>query len=176
MRHAPKLAAALPLAALALGVAGPAPAADPPAPAEPAPIAEWIPPAGESPKPKPEEWDKASPLALVRPHPACTASALREWARISCRQLDGKDFMGVRVVGGSEEGVHIADFTVKDDKGKQVHGVHVIFPVRRGDRRVMDVHRWESGGWKSMYIVEDTEIAISELWLPGEKGPVITVD
>jgi hypothetical protein len=159
---------------------GPAPAAlgdDAPS------LAEWSPPEAASDKPKPEEWDRAPPLALLRPHAQCTASAIREWVRISCKDPND-DFKGVRVVAGSEKDVSIADFQWKGigkdwetgkDKERMLDGVAVIFPVRKGDRRVMTVIRWISGGWKSWYIREDTVTTISELWLPGEPRPAIVL-
>lgn len=137
-------------------------------------IAEWIPPEERSPKPKPEEWASATPLTLVRPHEKCTASAVREWLRISCLDTS-EDFRGVRPLGGSEVDVSMSDFKAQNAEKKTVNGVHIDLPVRRGDRRVLAMNRWESGGWKSFYIVEDTAFVISELWLAGDRGPVITV-
>jgi hypothetical protein len=198
---APKIALGLALAgALVVGLARTAPAADPlpnapagmpvtadapppsasPAtsaapPAPPAPsISDWSPPEEVSAKPKPEEWDKAAPLSLLRPHARCTASAVREWVRVACRDT-GDDFKGVRVVGGSSKDVHISDYKVAVEKKKSMSGVNVMFPVRRGDRRLMTIVRWESGGWKSFYIREDTSITISELWLAGDHAPAIVV-
>jgi hypothetical protein len=202
MRPTVKLAAALsPALALTLAVAlvatRAASAPEPPAGASAAPsasaaasappgraapsIADWIPPEEASEKPKPEAWEQAAPLSLLRPHASCTASALREWIRISCRSrmtegggMDG--LMGVRVLAGSDEGVHIIDFKAEGEKGKAIDAAHVIFPVRRGDRRLLGFDGWKNGGWKMFYITEDTEVAISETWLPGERGPTIVVD
>jgi hypothetical protein len=191
-------------AALGVAFARTAPAADPPKPSPPAvaaspaesapaaapqvpsaassaeaapPIAqsitEWIPPEEPSDKPKPDEWSKAVPLALVRSHPRCTASALREWLRVSCVDV-GHNFKGVRVLGGSEQGVHIEDYTLKEGKEK-VPGLHVMLPVRRGDRRILSINSWESAGYKSWALNEDLTTVISALWLPGDRGPTITV-
>lgn len=166
--------------------AGDAPKADPtsapesaPAPAaESAPpqaqsIADWIPPEEPSDKPKPEEWANAIPLALVRAHPACSASALREWLRVSCADV-GRNIKGVRVLGGSEQGVHLADDTLNTGKGKEPV-LHIIFPVRRGDRRVLSINTWDWGGWKSWILTEDLGTVVSALWLQGDRGPTITV-
>lgn len=158
-----------------------APSADPSASAaaaeEAAPalsIADWIPPEERSPAPKADEWEKATPLALVRPHRKCKASAVREWLRLSC--LDTLDtFRGVRPLGGSEVDVSLTNFKTKNAEKNTVNGVHIILPVRRGDRRVLAMNDWESGGWKSFVIVEDTDFILSELWLPNDRGPVITV-
>ncbi len=82
--------------------------------------------------------------------------------------------MGLRVLAGSEEGVQMVDFRIADQK--DVDAAHVIVPVRRGDRRLLALDGWKNGGWKAFYILEDTEVAISESWLPGERGPTIVVD
>ena len=170
------------LAFFSLAVAEEAPA---PAPAEPsAPsLAEWSPPEAASDKPTPEEWEKAAPLELLRPHLFCTASAVREWLRISCRD-PAAIFKGLRVVGGSEKDVSIVDYKGKrkdkdPETGKEIDktfdGLHVVFPVRRGDRRVMSLATWASCGWKCWYVREDTFVTISELWLPGEQRPTIVL-
>lgn len=150
----------------------------------PAPsLAEWSPPEVESAKPTAEEWASAAPLDLLRPHKYCTASAVREWLRISCKEPFGV-FKGVRVIGGSEKDVSIIDYKTKGigqdlDTGKEsektLDGLHVVFPVRKEDQRVMSFVTWVSGGWKSWYIREDTFVTISELWLPGEQRPTIVL-
>ncbi|MDI1444603.1 hypothetical protein [Polyangium sp. 6x1] len=154
------------------------------APAEPSgpPLAEWSPPEATSDKPTAEEWEKAAPLELLRPSEHCTASAVREWLRISCKD-PSNEFKGLRVVGGSEQDVSISDFKVKgkgtDFTGKEIDktfdGLHVVFPVRRGDRRVLSIASWASCGWKCWYMREDTFATISELWLPGEERPTIVL-
>lgn len=103
--------------------------------------------------------------------------------RISCTDPT-RDFKGLRVVGGLEKDVSIADFKVHGrgldefhDKEieRDVDGIHVIFPVRSGDRRVMTIVTGISAGWKSWMLLEDTAVTISELWLPGEQKPAIVV-
>jgi hypothetical protein len=193
-RLGPRIALGFALAgALVMGLVRMAPAADPPqgtadapapspppapsaAPPEPPPpsIGDWIPTEETSAKPNPEEWEKAAPLSLLRPHARCTASAVREWIRIACRDTTD-DFKGVRVVGGSSKDVHISDYKVTVEKNESINGVNVMFPVRKGDRRLMTIVRWESGGWKSFYIREDTTITISELWLSGDRAPTIVL-
>ncbi len=177
----------LAIAAIVPAIAGPAPASDPAPSGSAGPagppaarsIAGWVPAEASSPKPTSAEWASATPLALLRPHALCKASVVREWARISCLD-EKKDFIGARVVGGAHEDVSLDNFTVEMDdaetkKKKKVHGIHLQFPVRRGDRRLIAIERWESGGWKSFYIREDTFIMISELWLAGEAGPTVVV-
>lgn len=180
-------AAPVPLAAPASAGAAPPPAsaaalaAAPAAPSAPS-LGEWSPPEATSDKPTAEEWEKAAPLELLRPHEHCTAAAVREWLRVSCKD-PGDAFKGVRVFGGSETDVSITDFKVKgkskDSEGKEVDktfdGLHVVFPVRKGDRRVVSIVNWASCGWKCWYTREDMFVTISELWLPGEERPTIVL-
>ncbi|MDI3290226.1 hypothetical protein [Polyangium sp. 15x6] len=179
-------APAPPAAPAPASAAAPAPAsASAAAPAEPsAPsLGEWSPPETPSDKPTAEEWGKATPLELLRPHDHCTASAVREWLRVSCRDPLAL-FKGVRVVGGSEKDVSIVDFKVKGkdkdpETGKESErmfdGLHIVFPVRKDDRRVISLVSWASCGWKCWYMREDTFVTISELWLPGEERPTIVL-
>lgn len=166
---------------LAVAEEAPAPAAAPAEPSAPS-LAAWTPPEAASDKPTAEEWEKAAPLELLRPHDHCTASAVREWLRVSCRDPEDQ-LKGLRVVGGSEKDVSIIDYAVKgktkDFDGKEIEktfgALHVVFAVRRGDRRVMSLVTWASCGWKCWYMREDTFVTISELWLPGEERPTIVL-
>ena len=145
-------------------------------PASPS-IGDWAPPEERSATPKPAEWEAAAPLTLLRPNRHCTARALREWIQVSCRHpSDWGNFMGVRVVGGSEEGVHMTDFKAKAAVAdRDAEGVNVMFPVRKGDRRLIAIDEALSVGFKSYTIEEDTLFMISALWLPGDRGPTIVV-
>jgi len=176
----PAPSASAPASASASASASAAPAAaSAPAPS----IGDWAPPDGISEKPTAEEWAKAAPLALLRPSEKCSAAAVREWMRITCLGMFS-EMKGVRVAGGSEKEVSIGDYSMKrkvkdPENGKEFdatsEGVHVMFPVRKGDRRVITVNEWVSGGWKSWYIREDIDTTISELWLPGDERPTIVV-
>lgn len=111
----------------------------------------------------PASWEGATPLDLSRPHETCKAVRLGEWARITC-SLPGF-IMGVRLHGGSHEGVAFKE-------AKAEGGVHVIFPMREGDRREIGIaHRIGSG----YTVEEDLAVVISELWLPGDTAPVIAI-
>jgi hypothetical protein len=177
MRHG--ILVALPLV-FALGAADPSvsPSARPEAGA-PESAAPWIPPEEASPKPKQEEWAKAEPLDLPRKHLGCRASRIREWVRVACT-TKYKVLMGARIVGGSHEDVSLEPPLVKRPPRKQFephesYNVDVVFPVRRGDRRLIEIPEEVSAGFKSYSIHEIAVFTISELWLPGDSAPTITV-
>lgn len=163
--------------ALALTAPRSAPAADPRPPTGAVSIGDWVPPAEGSAIPKAAEWETAAPLTLLRPHLSCTARALREWIQITCRHPEKFDaFMGVRTVGGSAEGVHMTDLEPIAGNPRAGAGVNVVFPVRKGDRRLIAIDESLQVGFKSYAIEENTVIMISDLWLPGDPGPTIVVD
>lgn len=111
----------------------------------------------------PASWEGATPLALARPSALCKAVRLGEWARLTCSSPGFT--MDVVLLGGSHEGVSFRE-------AKAEKGVHIVFPMREGDRREIYVSRMLRGGYT---IEEDVALVISELWLPGEPGPVIAV-
>jgi hypothetical protein len=175
-RAAPAAGPAPPASAAAPSVdpAPPTSAAEGQGPAAPS-IGDWVPPEAASAMPKAAEWDTAAVLTLLRPHVSCTARAIREWMQIRCGHPEGYGMlMGVRVVGGSEEGVRISDGKAKVEE-RTVDGVNVMFPVKKGDRRLIAIDEALSVGFKSYAIEENNVIMISELWLPGDRGPTIVV-
>lgn len=139
-----------------------------------APAAPWIPPQERSPKPRPDEWSGAEPLALPRPHARCRATRLREWVRIACKSASD-EYMGARIVGGSHEEVALEAPRVEPGEPRSMRHADVVFPVRRGDRRLLEIPRSVSAGFKSYSIEEEAMVIISALWLPGDAGPTITV-
>ena len=126
--------------------------------------------------PKAEEWKNAEPLALARPHPLCHAERLREWVRVSCKSPGEFDiYWGARIVGGSHKDVSIAD-RPSDPKEKLGPGCDVMFPVRRGDRRLIELALFvPCQEWRCYTVEEDVGLMISELWLDDEAAPTITV-
>ena len=139
-------------------------------------VAGW--PAGEpSERPKPAEWDQAPEVALSRLHRDCRSARVREWLRVTCTFPASSDVMSVRVLGGSDEGVEISDAPKrKAENGAELEGVHVVLPVRPGDRRVLQLAQPEFTGFRSYTPEESLWIAISALWLKGAPGPTIVVD
>lgn len=158
-----------------------APTVDAPEPAAASP--EWTPPDGSSKKPTDAEWKDAAPLALRRPHRDCTAESLREWVRLTChRPRSWEPYLGVRVIGGPHEDVSVID-PPKPKAAKRTggfeppdqHGVHVVFPVRRGDRRLIEISEMLPLAWKSWQVEENLAVTISALWLPDAAHPTVTV-
>jgi hypothetical protein len=85
---------------------------------------------------------------------------LREWVRVDCGGLLAE------LLGGSHEGVELYE-------GRGGRGAFAEFPVRRGDRRV--IHFVTSAGGSKYTVELDGAAVVSEVWLPGEAGPEITI-
>lgn len=118
---------------------------------------------GGAPLVAPASWEGATPLELARPSELCKAVRLGEWARVTCSPPGF--IMDVRLMGGSHEGVSFLE-------AKAEKGVHIVFPMREGDRREIAVSQMVRGGYT---VEEDVVVVISELWLPGEPAAVIAV-
>ncbi|WP_438014261.1 hypothetical protein WMF18_25490 [Sorangium sp. So ce315] len=134
-------------------------------------VLEEAPPAPErTPRPAAAEWDAAEPVELARDRSgaACKARMRREWLRIDCK---GPSLAVVRTLGASagEEWFRL-DQQPNDELASSVS---VVFPVRLGDRRVMEIisvsfeYRGETG--------MTTSFVISEQWLNGDAGPLVSV-
>lgn len=147
--------------------------ARPDSPPQPAAGA-WLPPDARSDRPAEADWANAEPLALARPHRSCTAKRIREWARVQCKRDPKAEepYLGIRVVGGSHEDVRVSD---PADGKKFARDVAVVFPVRKGDRRVIELVGAQPIPWKSFTVYEKLELVVSEEWLPSEPAPTITV-
>ena len=121
-----------------------------------------------TPAPTGAEWKPIDPVALTASsQPGCNADRLREWVRIRCSHLPTSV---LAQLGGSREGVSL----FIDPPGSWVPpGGEVMFPVRRGDRRVFE---WSTFG-DSYEGVGAPEVAfrISESWAPGDAAPTILV-
>jgi hypothetical protein len=113
-------------------------------------------PEAPSPEPSRAEWRDAPKVRLSRPGGGCKAKRVREWLRVEC---SGNYLL---FVGGTRAGLSLSA-----NPELEVTPT-MIFPVRRGDRRVVEL----GGGWKWM-----TPFAIlSEQWLDGDPQPVVAVD
>ncbi len=122
----------------------------------------------KTPAPTVEEWKPVGPVALTDKAPfGCNAYRLREWVRIRCSKLATSV---LAQLGGSREGVSL----FLDPAGNFVPpGGEVMFPVRRGDRRLIE---WSTFG-ESYEGAGTPEVAfmISESWPPGDPAPTIVV-
>ncbi|WP_437730603.1 hypothetical protein [Sorangium sp. So ce1335] len=134
-------------------------------------VLEAAPPAPEkTPRPAAAEWDAAEPVELARDGSgaACKARMRREWLRIDCA---APSLAVVRTLGASAgEAWFRLDHRPNEELAS---GVSVVFPVRLGDRRVIEIlsGSFEYRGEMGM----TTRFVISEQWLDGDAGPVVSV-
>lgn len=140
----------------------------------------WTPPAETSKRPEASEWAQAKQLELPRPHPLCTATTLREWVRIACQSPKDETLFNVRVVGGPHDDVRITDLPLSAEAAKKataqtMRGTDVVFPMRRGDRRIIEITRLLPTCFRCYSMEETTEVVISALWLEGKTAPTIVV-
>ncbi|EYF07678.1 hypothetical protein [Chondromyces apiculatus] len=139
-------------------------------------LTDW-PASAPSERPTPTAWEQAPAVSLTRLHRSCRAARLREWLRVTCHVVAPDGIMSLRVLGGSDEGVALADAPPRrDPDGSKHEGVHVVLPVRPGDRRVLQIALPEFPGLRSYTPEENGVLVISALWLPGATGPTIVVD
>lgn len=173
LRRTPLLIAAIAASVVALSAALVSPslsaAARVPDDAGPLPRFDAQPFADEkTPPPTAAEWKPTVPVALTgATHAGCNAYRLREWVKIRCSKLSTS---ALALLGGAREGV---TFYLDQDQWKSPvpPGGEAMFPVRRGDRRVIE---WSTFG-DSYEGPGAPEVAflISESWAPNDPGPTI---
>ena len=120
-----------------------------------------------SPVPTAQEWQTATPMQLRRVSPAaagCKATRVREWLRVRCPQRT----FALSLLGGSNEG--LAFWIGPEEQGAPGE---VQFPLRRGDRRVLQF--WAQGKDAQGEFVPEPALVLQEHWLPGEESPFISL-
>lgn len=119
-----------------------------------------------TPKPKDKEWTTAERVAIDG-QISCEARRLREWIRIRCETATGS----IALLGGNHEGLSIYLEPLKEEFDSFADAGEIVFPVRRGDRRVIEWLTVEFGykGANSL----TPFFVLSESWLPGEERPTI---
>src|SRR5262249_16930882 len=90
----------------------------------------------------------------------CSVKRLREWVRVFCASFQ---FQGFSMLGGRREGVSVQ---IREEDPNA--GLSLVFPVRRGDTRAIELTRWAKWGIEA-------DVLVSEQWLEGDKGPLLTV-
>jgi hypothetical protein len=130
------------------------------------------PPAEATPIPKPDEWKDAPSVQLTRDVAACHAYRVREWVKIHCA---GFPAAGVSQLAGTRTGVALWVDTQKDpsETMKTLRSAEAIFPLRRGDGRLIQVAQFGEGydgpiAWNLAY-------TISEQWVEGDRAPLVIV-
>jgi hypothetical protein len=125
----------------------------------------------KSPKPNKEEWKDAQEVALSEGTligSFCKSYRLREWIRIRCDHTTTAQ-MVVRC--GNPEDVFMVLDRLPDEWATFPEGGEIVFPLRRGDRRLIE---WTSVdfGYKGASSALPWML-ISETWLPGEDKPTV---
>ncbi|WP_437994323.1 hypothetical protein [Sorangium sp. So ce145] len=122
-------------------------------------------------QPTAAEWKAAPRVRLSRAGPAaagCRAYRAREWLRIRCPELT---VSAISLLGGKTEGVA---FWIDPPRGgsELPRGGEVMFPIRRGDRRVIQILTFGPGYDGPFTLLP--AIVIQEQWLEDEPAPTVT--
>jgi hypothetical protein len=137
-------------------------------------FADGIPTDKESKKPTPEEWRDAPVVAPTRMGPrakGCTVSRVREWIRVSCPDLVTAS---IGVLGGTMAGYAFWIDPQKEGKdAKLPAGGEIQFPVRKGDRRVVQMLTFGTG--YEGPLTQLPAIVVQEHWLDDADRPTLTV-
>lgn len=147
--------------------------AEPPAPptgAPPIPLADQRPGPEATPKPSAKEWKAAPRVSLARPLPSfCEARLVREWLRIRCSPAEGLA-AGAAVLSG--DGADVGFFMTRSGKYGWDSTTEVVMPLRRGDRRIVQLTRTNSG--HEGIFSQDPLLLVSAEWLDEKGGPIVT--
>jgi mono/diheme cytochrome c family protein len=173
---------------------GPLEEAPPPqAPADDSPLARDPPSPVRSPKPTAEEWKNAPLVALPRASELCRVTRVREWLRVECATrpcaiahayynfFPDQPVAQVTLIAGSKEDVDLSlgDLRRYVDRshgyeGKPPHAKGIlVFPVRRGDARLLEVDQLVDG--HKSYLLYDGAVDVSESWPEGAAAPEVVV-
>ena len=112
------------------------------------------------------EWSSAGKVQLTRTGPAaarCNAYRVREWLKIRCAGLAPH---AMALLGGSAGEVA---FWIDRDERK---GAEMQFPLRRGDRRVLQV--WTGETDAAGTFVKKPALLVQELWQDDRPAPIVT--
>lgn len=122
-------------------------------------------PTEPSEKPKKAEWQNAPIAKEVRvTQPDCKVQRIREWYRFTCGGV------GATLVTGSPKDVELT--VERDQPGADSFptGVVIVFPARRGDKRLLQTYRW------SKWAPGQVDATLSEQFLEGDEAPLITFE
>ncbi|AKT37280.1 hypothetical protein [Chondromyces crocatus] len=155
--------------ATAVTGAGPAAGSTPPEAPSERPLGDLPFPTDPSKQPTPAEWASAPTVRLTRMGPAaagCRAYRVREWIRFRCPHLT---VSAISHLGGRTEGVA---FWITPPKDSDLpRGGEVMFPIRRGDRRVFQILTFGAGYDGPFTLLP--AIILQEQWLDGDPQPTL---
>jgi len=107
------------------------------------------------------EWTAAPRVRLTRMSRSvgCTAKRVREWMKIRCERQTA----GLRLIAGSADGIALwvpEPISQENPFATMGRFSEIVFPVRRGDRRIfevlmLDFGEWEGWGTSSSFLVEE---------------------
>ncbi len=135
-------------------------------------------PEEKSKPPRPAEWKEAPRVRVTRVAQRitdCSASRVREWIKIHCDRKTA----GIRLIAGSTDGIALwvpepiptaADPTQLGTLGRFAE---IVFPVRRGDRRVFETLDFVFGDWEGWGT--SSGVLVEERWAEGAKNPEIAL-
>jgi hypothetical protein len=128
--------------------------------------------AEKSKKPTAEEWKGAPEVQPTRRGPRgakCHVWRVREWVRVSCPDLVTAS---VAMLGGTTEGMAFWIDPVREGQdGKLPAGGEVMFPVRPGDRRVVQFLSF-GPGYEGPF-TQLPALVVQESWVEGATAPVL---
>ena len=93
--------------------------------------------------------------------PGCEARRIREWYRFSC------GFGQIEMISGSRENVTFTCTKTQQDSDL-CNDAAIIFPVRRGDRRAVELLTWSKWG-------PEPDSVLTEQFLEGDAYPSISL-
>jgi hypothetical protein len=132
-------------------------------------------PTTPSPVPKLDEWKAAPAVEVARRDGyrtnACTVYRVREWLKVRCEMSVG----AIYEHSGNPEGIA---FWVRPIENvwanmEQANGGEVIFPLKVGDRRLIQFFALQHDPCIGMGY--GPSVMVDETWLEGEPGPIVVL-
>jgi mono/diheme cytochrome c family protein len=133
-----------------------------------------------SPRPSRAEWDEASELELPRTSDGCRVWRVREWLRVHClpdTTSGGPTYYSWVLPQGEREPTFRVGLIAGDVRGVDL-SYGIVFPVRRGDRRLFEIDREITTSRicsKYRDWMQAATFTISESWLDHEPSPSIVI-
>ena len=131
-------------------------------------------PTEDSKKPTTEEWRTAAEVRVTRAGPraaGCHVYRVREWLRVSCPDLVTAS---ISVLGGTPTGYAFWIDPAKEGAGgKLPAGGEALFPLKKGDRRVVQMLTFGPG--YEGPLTQLPALVIQAHWLDDAPTPVLTL-